>query len=160
MKNKRPIRWLITAMAAAAVIFLFAGCQQQKAPTPADSRLSRGGVLEQIYAAEFEGQEGITHDWTEDAKGNEQLIIKESTDDAGRLVRQILIYDRKSQNDACDLVALEQFTYEQRGQERHTVDTSILNIYAVVQKTGEVIPSGKTDWGDLGSADYRKAIGE
>lgn len=159
MKNKILIRGLMAATAAAAVLFLFAGCQAE-APAPSAGSFTHSDVLDQIYHAEFEGQEGMSRSWTEDAKGNEQLILRESTDDEGRLVRLMLVYDRKSQNDACDLAVLEQVAYEQRGEERHAVDTSIRDMYAVVRDTGEVIASGKKDWGDIGSEAYQAATGE
>ena len=174
MKNKISIRGLTAAAAVAAVLFLFAGCQaeapaqqteataeqQTEAAVPSARRITPGEVLSQIYHAEFEGQEGMSRDWISDAKGNEHLLLRESTDDEGRLVRLMLVYDRKSQNDACDLAVLEQVTYEQRGEECHAVDTSILDMYAVVRDTGEVIASGKTDWGDIGSKAYQAATGE
>ncbi|WP_195268396.1 hypothetical protein [Eubacterium sp. 1001713B170207_170306_E7] len=159
MKHKILTRYFITAMTAAVVILLFAGCQAE-APASSETSFTHSGVLTQIYAAEFEGQEGISRSWISDAKGNEQLVLRESTDDQGRQVRLMLVYDRKSQNDACDLAVLEQVTYEQKGQEYSAVDTSILDMYAVVRKTGEVIASGKTDWGDIGSKEYQAATGE
>lgn len=174
MKNKISIRGLTAAVAVAAVLFLFAGCQaeapaqqteataeqQTEATVPSARPITHNDVLRQIYAAEFEGQEGMSISITANAKGNEQAILRESTDDQGRLVRLMLVYDRKFQNDACDLAVLEQVTYEQRGEECHAVDTSILDMYAVVRDTGEVIASGKTDWGDIGSKAYQAATGE
>ena len=174
MKNKISIRGLTAAAAVAAVLFLFAGCQaeapaqqteataeqQTEAAVPSARPITHNDVLRQIYAAEFEGQEGMSISITANAKGNEQAILRESTDDQGRLVRLMLVYDRKSQNDACDLAVLEQVTYEQRGEECRAVDTSILDMYAVVRDTGEVIASGKTDWGDIGSKAYQDATGE
>lgn len=159
MKNKISIRGLTAAAAVTAVLFLFAGCQAE-APAPNAGSFTHSDVLDQIYHEEFEGQEGMSRDWISDAKGNEHLLLRESTDEEGRLVRLMLVYDRKSQNDACDLAVLEQVTYEQRGEECHAVDTSILDMYAVVRDTGEVIASGKTDWGDVGSKAYQAATGE
>lgn len=71
------------------------------------------------------------------------------------LRKKVLHFARKA-----TLAVLEQVTYEQRGEECRAVDTSILDMYAVVRDTGEVIASGKTDWGDIGSKAYQAATGE
>lgn len=38
-------------------------------------------------------------------------------------------------------------------------NTSIQDIYAVVKSTGEVIPSGRTGWADVGNEEYRRPPG-
>ena len=125
-----------------------------------ESHVNPGDVLRQVYDAEFSNQEEMSFIRADNAKGNAQALLKESTDKEGNPVSLMLVYDRKSKNEKCNLVALEQITYEQVENARHPINTEILDIYAVVQADGTVISSGKTDWGAKGSPAFNDATGE
>ena len=69
-----------------------------------------------------------------------------------------LVYDRESENGACYEVVRYEDHYDADGNRLD--NTSIQDIYAVVKSTGEVIPSGRTGWADVGNEEYRRATGE
>lgn len=74
-----------------------------------------------------------------------------------------LLYDRDSKNGACMLYVLYQAPYDEAKQNYASYTDSacqIADIYAVVKETGEIIPSGRRHWEDVGSAEYREATGE
>lgn len=96
-----------------------------------------------VYEAVFEPMgEELTFEYT--AKGSHYLELKDG---------RSLFYDRESKNGKCNL-----FVYYGGGHDWETM--KILNFYAVVKETGEVIAADKTSWEEVGCAEYREATGE
>lgn len=95
--------------------------------------------------------ESLGADYVEhfDAKGYLRVTVEE-TERAVSYLR----FDRYSANGSCLLYVLSEEEKEAPGQE------TIRNMYAYVLETGEVIASGKTDWGAPGSEAYQNATGE
>ena len=71
----------------------------------------------------------------------------------------LLIYDRESANGACALFALESCPVKGYGS-WSIEEATLLDEYAYVYETGEVIASGKTSWSDAGTQEFRDATGE
>ncbi|MCD7928338.1 MAG: hypothetical protein LUF80_05690 [Oscillospiraceae bacterium] len=72
---------------------------------------------------------------------------------------EYLVYNRNSQNGACGLYVYYRCKICADG----TWDDdngSILDIYAYVYESGDIVSSGKTQWGDVASAAYQEAAGE
>lgn len=118
-------------------------------------------MYENIFHAEFaDTTDVITYSYS--AKGVLYAEVGEPTEKEvqGETVttRIRLVYDRESENGACDEVVCYEYHYDAEGNEIDS--TTILDIYAVVKATGEVIPSGRTAWADLGNDAYREATGE
>ena len=106
-----------------------------------------------VYDAVLKPQ-GYGFQVTNNAKGDEQIILSK---DSEKVV--LLIYDRESANGACALFALESCPVEDYGS--WSIDNaSLLDEYAYVHETGQVIASGKTSWSDGGSQEFRDATGE
>ena len=106
-----------------------------------------------VYDAVLKPQ-GYGFQVTSNAKGDEQIILSK---DSEKVV--LLIYDRESANGACALFALESCPVEDYGS--WSIDNaSLLDEYAYVHETGQVIASGKTSWSDAGSQEFRDATGE
>ena len=106
-----------------------------------------------VYDAVLKPQ-GYGFQVTSNAKGDEQIILSK---DSEKVV--LLIYDRESANGACALFALESCPVEDYGS--WSIDNaSLLDEYAYVHETGQVIASGKTSWSDGGSQEFRDATGE
>lgn len=112
-------------------------------------------IYETLLASENIGEEfGIECD----ARGGEYYPIGEDG-----TYCYTLVYDRDSENDACRLYVLYRSPYDREGGSYYSyLDsmTQIMDIYAVVKETGQIIPSGKKAWSDVGSTEYRKAVGE
>jgi len=92
------------------------------------------------------------------AKGEEYYPL--SGDD---VYHYTLIYDRDSGNGACRLYVLYRSPYDEESGSFYSYTdslTQIADIYAVVKETGEIIPSGRTAWSDVGNSEYREAVGE
>lgn len=141
-------------------------------PSETDSYDSSGGwgatdqekreLYENIYdtqlAAEYPG--GLEMSYS--AKGELYAYAGDSysTQFQGNAVtaRIRLVYDRESENGACYEVVRYEDHYDADGNRLD--NTSIQDIYAVVKSTGEVIPSGRTGWADVGNEEYRRATGE
>ncbi len=68
-----------------------------------------------------------------------------------------LVYDRTSQNGACELFVLYKEHYTEAGSND---GTAILDMYAVETATGKVIAADKQSWSDVGCEAYRTATGE
>lgn len=96
------------------------------------------------------------YDFTEasDAKGNSRVILHE--DEAGV---EYLVYDRESANGKCGLYVYYRSEKAEDGSWSPS-EASLLDIYAYVYDSGEVVSSGKTDWADKGSQAYCEATGE
>jgi hypothetical protein len=106
-----------------------------------------------IYDAALKEQ-GYGFQVTYSAKGDEQVILSK---DSEKIV--LLVYDRESANGACALFALESCPVEGYGS--WSIDgATLLDEYAYVHETGEVIASGKTSWSDTGTQEFRDATGE
>ena len=118
---------------------------------PAYEQIMKG--YKAIYDAEFE-EKGT--DFTEDmtAKG-EIYIILEETDNSVKF----LAYDRDSKNNKCGLYVYQSCIKGEDGS-WSVQDAKILDIYAYVYDTKEVISSDRKAWADTGNEAYRKATGE
>lgn len=88
------------------------------------------------------------------AKGDSRIILHEDTDEV-----EYLVYDRESKNGKCGL-----YVYYRAGKDEagswSSADAEILDMYAYVYDSGEVISSGKTTWSDTGTKEYADAAGE
>ena len=89
------------------------------------------------------------------AKGTPYVIFRE-TQSGTDTVQYRLVYDRVSENGACDLFVYYQDTTPSDGE----TQTSILEFYAVNPQTLDVIPGEKHAWADVPSQAYRDATGE
>jgi hypothetical protein len=72
---------------------------------------------------------------------------------------EYLVYDGKSENEKCGLYVHYQSNKNGDGVWAYD-SSSILDIYAYVFESGDVISSGKTSWEDEGSEEYQKATAE
>lgn len=106
-----------------------------------------------IYEAVFQNQ-GDSFEPYYNAKGS--LCVQLYEDDES--VR-FLIYDRDSQNGACAIYVYYESEKAEDGS-WSPGDAVILDMYAYVYDTGEVIDSGRKAWSDVGSSEYREATGE
>lgn len=106
-----------------------------------------------VYDAALKPQ-GYGYQVTYNAGGDEQVILSK---DSEKVI--LLIYDRESANGACALYALESCLVEDYGS-WSIDDATLLDEYAYVHETGEVIASGKTSWSDVGTQAFRNATGE
>ena len=132
--------------------------------TPTDEDITSSEVAQQeaeeidagykaVYDAALKPQ-GYGYQVTYNAKGDEQVILSQ---DSEKVV--ILVYDRESANGACALFALESCPVEDYGN-WSIEDAALLDEYAYVPETGEVIASGKTSWSDAGTQEFRDVTGE
>ncbi len=116
-----------------------------------DDKTTDGMVA--IYAEYFAplGVYKYETDWS--AKGEPGAVLYEDDDNV-----RFLRYDRESKNGECLL-----YVYYEGDKKDPSVtndSTHILDMYAYVIETGEVIDSGKTAWADAGTPEYREATGE
>lgn len=72
---------------------------------------------------------------------------------------EYLTYDGLSKNEMCGLYVLYRCEKETDGS-YSSENAEIIDIFAVVNDTGEIISSGKTSWGATGSEEYLLATGE
>ena len=70
-----------------------------------------------------------------------------------------LVYDGESKNGNCGLYVHYQSMKNTDGTWSYA-DGMIVDMYAYVYESGEVVSSGKTQWGDTGSETYREITGE
>lgn len=106
-----------------------------------------------IYETIFQSQNvSFIEDY--DAKGNSRIILYE--DDS---LIKYLVYDRKSANKKCGLYVYYNCRKNEDGS-WSPMEAAILDMYAYVYDNGDVISSGKTDWGDTGTEAYSSATGE
>lgn len=106
--------------------------------------------------------EGAIYDCRYNAKGNFYAVVSEgrgkpAADQPEMDTRCTVVYDRESANGECHLFVYYETWYQEDGSE---YTTAIRNTYAVNKSTGEVTPSGKRAWEDVGSQDYQEAAGE
>ena len=128
-------------------------------PAPTDGGAASSEVAQQeaeqidagykaVYDAALKSQ-GYGYQVTYNAKGDEQVILSQNSE---KVV--LLIYDRESANGACALFALESCPVKGYGS-WSIEEATLLDEYAYVYETGEVIASGKTSWSDAGTQEFR-----
>ena len=116
-----------------------------------DARL----IYEKVLVPKNIGESFVTE---YDARGGEYYPLGEDG-----VYFYTLLYDRDSENGTCRLYVLYCSPYDQENGSYYSyLDsmTQIMDIYAVVKETGQIIPSGKKAWSDVGGGEYRKAVGE
>ncbi|MBQ5533765.1 MAG: hypothetical protein IIU07_00495 [Lachnospiraceae bacterium] len=106
-----------------------------------------------IYTKEFSSLDGYRYQTSWTTHGEPEAIVYEDDD----LVR-FLRYDRESDNKECLLYVYYEAEKEDGGYS--PMDAHILEMYAYVKESGEVIASGRRKWEDIGSPEYREATGE
>lgn len=106
-----------------------------------------------IYTKEFSSLDGYRYQTSWTTHGEPEAIVYEDDD----LVR-FLRYDRESDNKECLLYVYYEAEKEDGGYS--PMDAHILEMYAYVKESGEVIASGRRKWEDIGSSEYREATGE
>lgn len=72
---------------------------------------------------------------------------------------EYMVYNGKSENEKCGLYVRYQSAKNADGTWSNA-DGTIVDIYAYVYESGDVVSSGKTHWGDIGSEAYREITGE
>lgn len=132
---------------------------QDQEPVPDTGNISQNAeALTEAYQAVYEATGNkLEYELQYSAKGVLYLCTQEQQTDEGT-VRWRIVYDRESENGDCS-----EFVYYRdmfRDTERSIIDTEILNFYAYVHETKEVIAANKTNWGGGGDQAYRDATGE
>ena len=107
-----------------------------------------------IYSEYMADADGARFQTTQDAKGNSRMLVYEDDDKV-----RFLIYDRVSKNEKCLLYVYHEADKASDGS-YSLQEARILDMYAYVIDTGEVIDSGRQAWGDVGTSEYREATGE
>ena len=139
---------------------------EERIPETAEDEMSVETAAELIYKDVLE-QKGYSCTPDYNAKGNFYLDLgmhpTELASDSGSsgYDRYTLVYDRKSRNGACELFVFykEHYAEDSEGNKNLT-NTAILDMYAVETETERVIASGRKTWSDVGTAEYREAVGE
>ena len=85
---------------------------------------------------------------------SEKSILSEDEDTV-----EYLTYSGRSQNEKCGLYVRYLNKKNADGTWDNT-DGTIVDIYACVYESGDVVSSGKTQWEDAGSDAYREVTGE
>ena len=106
-----------------------------------------------VYDAVFAGR-GDTYTKSSDAKGNLRIILEED-----KTQIRYLAYDRESENGQCGLY-VEYLCEKMADGSWSPMEARMLDTYAYVYDTREVIASGKTSWEEAGSQEYQEATGE
>ncbi len=107
-----------------------------------------------IYSEYMADADGARFQTTQDAKGNSRMLVYEDDDKV-----RFLVYDRVSKNEKCLLFVYHEADKASDGS-YSLQEARILDMYAYVIDTGEVIDSGRQAWGDVGTSEYREATGE
>ena len=142
------------------------------------AKVQEARVREEAAAKVYDAvlrEQGYTYEEKYNAKGNLYIDLgsraagecpegEQSPEDAydSGIYRFSLVYDRQSKNGACELFVLykDHYTDPDSTGKSEMDATVIVDMYVVENATGRVIGSGKRDWGDRGSEEYRKATGE
>lgn len=142
--------------------------EKQGSPSASDNKQkmaeARGyhtpeGAYLALYEAVF-ADKGYDYLCNYNAKGNFYGILFEGTEQRDGKTMQLMhtvVYDRLSKNGMYHLFVEYK---EYRDMEGNEDVTSIEDMYAVHNSTGEVIASGKKAWSDMGTEEYRNATGE
>ena len=109
--------------------------------------------FQKVYDAVF-AEAGDTYAESSDAKGNLQIILQED-----KTQIRYLTYDRESENGRCGLYVAYLCEKAPDGS-WSPMEARMLDTYAYVYETGDVIASGKTSWEETGSREYQEAAGE
>lgn len=119
------------------------------------------GAYRCLYEEVFESL-GEPYEYSYNAKGNFYAVLSAGEEmppggEQEMKTAQSVVYDRISENEECRLFVHYKTYYDESGAECGTI---ICNTYAVNMKSGEVTPSGKQAWTDIGTQEYQKATGE
>lgn len=137
----------------------------EAAETPAASRPAQPSEPDTEWTEKQERQriskgaqavcESLGADYEEhfDAKGNLRVVVTETETSIS-----YLRFDRYSENENCLLYVLSSCEKSPDGSAGGTEE--FVNTYAYVLETGDVVPSGKTDWSTPGSEAYQQVTGE
>lgn len=106
-----------------------------------------------IYDSNFKDK---NYDFTEeyDAKGNLRVILYEDNS-----IVRYLVYDRESNNGKCGIYVYYESKKAEDGSWSVT-NANIIDMYAYVYNSSDVVSSGKTHWDDTASSEYRNVTGE
>lgn len=134
---------------------------QNQAWSPEGTPSTVEGAFGILYEQIFE-PEGDTYECYYTAKGNLYMLLSPGTvllegESQERDTQRTLVFDRESQNGECWLIVYYEEILNADGSE---YSTAIRNTYAIKKADGEVIPSGKKAWADVGTAEYQEATGE
>lgn len=117
-----------------------------------NDRINDGLVA--VFTEEFASKQGYKYETSWSAKGEAGAVVYE---DEAKV--RFLRYDRQSDNEKCCLYVYYQAEKEEDGSYSPS-DAKILDMYAYVIDSGEVISSGRRAWADAGTEEYRKAVNE
>lgn len=99
-------------------------------------------------------KEGFSYEVCYNAKGNLYIDLgSKLSEEDNQTYSYRLVYDRPSQNGACELLVLYRSV---EGSD----DEAIVDMYAVEAATGKVVASGRKAWSDVGTEEYREITGE
>lgn len=99
-------------------------------------------------------KEGFSYEVCYNAKGNLYIDLgSKLSEEDSQTYSYRLVYDRPSQNGACELLVLYRSV---EGSD----DETIVDMYAVEAATGKVVASGRKAWSDVGTEEYREITGE
>ena len=137
----------------------------EAADTPAASRPTQPSEPDTEWTEKQERQriskgaqavcESLGTDYEEhfNAKGNLRVVVTETETSIS-----YLRFDRYSENENCLLYVQSICEKSPDGSAGGTEE--FVNTYAYVLETGDVVPSGKTDWSHPGSETYQQVTGE
>lgn len=114
-----------------------------------------------LYEEVFKLQ-GEPYEYSYNAKGNFYASLSDGSKippggEQELRTERTVVYDRISKNGKCHLFVYYENYYNEDGTE---YAMTIRNTYAVDMETGEVIPSEKHAWADIGTDAYQTATGE
>lgn len=117
-----------------------------------------------IYTSESEGYKAIydsifkdqNYSFTKeyDAKGRSRVVLYEDNS-----IVRYLVYDRESNNGKCGIYVYYESKKAEDGSWSVT-NASIIDMYAYVYNSSDVVSSGKIHWDDTASSEYRNVTGE
>lgn len=99
-------------------------------------------------------EQGFSCEVCYNAKGNLYIELgNQVSEEDGKTYSYRLVYDRTSENGACELLVLYRAL---EGSDNE----AIVDMYAVETATGKVVASGRKAWSDVGTKEYREMTGE